>query len=244
MNASPDVPAGALEPLVPAREKDDRSTLGRRQFIGHLGLWLPVLLLNIDRWRPTAGLERGKLLSSVSAYYYTGGVAAFVGTLITLAVFLLTYRGYDNKYGRCDRVASRIAGAAAAAVAFFPTGAPGNLAAPSWWTPLSGKIHFFSAGVLFTAFIVFSVFLFPKSKAGKGERLPWCKRARNGIHVFCGVAMLACIIWVGIAHSRGATIFWPEALALEFFAISWLVKGRADRTVAAAGKRALHYVRR
>ncbi len=35
----------------------------------------------------------------------------------------------------------------------------------------------------------------------------------------------------------------PEVLALEFFAISWLVKGRADWTARAAAEQARHYGR-
>ncbi|MFC1955918.1 hypothetical protein ACFLWZ_05265 [Chloroflexota bacterium] len=51
------------------------------------------------------------------------------------------------------------------------------------------------------------------------------------------------MLWAGIASFNGAPIFWPEALALEFFAVSWLVKGRADITAVAAGRRTLYYGR-
>jgi hypothetical protein len=61
------------------------------------------------------------------------------------------------------------------------------------------------------------------------------------IHIFCGAAMIACMVWAGIASINGAAIFWPEALALEFFAISWLVKGRADITIVAVSKQTLYY---
>jgi hypothetical protein len=171
-------------------------------------------------------------------------VAAFVGVLIALAVFLFTYQGYDNAYRRRDRVAAIVAGAAAALVAFFPTDAPGELSPPSWWTPRMGTMHYLSAGVLFAAFIFFSLFLFPKSKVGKGKALPLDKRVRNWIYVACGVAMVVCMLWVASALSAGASIFWPEALALEFFAVSWLAKGRADWTAVAAGRRSLQYGRR
>lgn len=233
----------ALEPLFPVPEPDDRSSHAYRQFIGGLGLVLPVLLWVIAGWRPTEGLPRWGLLSSVSAYYYTGSVAAFAGILITLAVFLFTYRGYKNKWGRRDRVAAIIAGGAAVLVAFFPTRVPGNLPAPSWWTQRTQTIHYFSAVVLFGAFIFFCLFLFPKSKGKEGEPLSPDKRARNRIYVSCGVAMVVCILWAGSALFTGAPIFWPEALALEFFAVSWLVKGRVDRTAVAAGRRTLHYGR-
>ncbi|MFC1981622.1 hypothetical protein ACFLVN_05225, partial [Chloroflexota bacterium] len=211
--------------------------------IGYLGLILPALLWLIAGWRTMEGLQPWKPLASVSAYYYTGAVSAFAGILVALALFLFSYRGYDNAYHRRDRIAAIIAGVAAVLVAFFPTGAPGDLKALSWWTPLIGGIHYFSAVVLFGAFIFFSIFLFRRSKVKRGESLPRGKRFRNVIHIFCGVAMLACMLWAGIATVTGATIFWPEAFALEFFAVSWLTKGRADITVVAAGKRTLYYGR-
>jgi len=49
---------------------------------------LPLLLWVIAGWRPTTGVQPWELMSSVSAYYYTGAVAAFVGILVSLAVFL------------------------------------------------------------------------------------------------------------------------------------------------------------
>lgn len=238
--SSPDsVPAFA--PLFSAGEPDDLSSHAYRQLIGSLGLVLPLLLWLIGGLRPTEGLPRWELLGSVSAYYYTGSVAAFVGVLVALGVFLFTYRGYNNEYRRRDRVAAIIAGGAAVLVAFFPTAAPNGLAAPSWWTPRTGAIHYVAAVVLFCAFIYFSLFLFPKSRVGAGAPLPPDKRFRNGIYIVCGIAMVGCILWAAGASLSGEAIFWPEALALEFFAVSWLFKGRVDRTAVAAGHRALHY---
>lgn len=240
---SPPTSVRALEALFPTPEADDLSSHSHRQFIGCLGMALPVLLWLLAGWRPTKGLPRWEPLSSVSAYYYTGSVAAFVGILITLAVFLFTYRGYKNEYRRRDRIAAIIAGGSAVMVALFPTDAPGDLSVPFWWTPRTGTIHYISAIVLFSAFIFFSLFLFPQSKVKKAEPLPRDKRMRNWIYIFCGAVMVVCMLWAGIALFKGAPIFWPEALALEFFAVSWLVKGRVIRTAVVAGRRTLHYGR-
>jgi len=38
--------------------------------------------------------------------------------------------------------------------------------------------------------------------------------------------------WAGIAGVKGQPIFWPESLALVFFAASWLIKGEAPTTIA------------
>ena len=75
------------------RESDDLALAGNahRQLIGYVGLLLPVLLWLITGWRPIDGLQPWKPLTSVSAYYYTGAVAAFTGMLVVLALFLFSY---------------------------------------------------------------------------------------------------------------------------------------------------------
>jgi hypothetical protein len=233
----------APEPLFATAESDDRSTHAYRQLIGSLGFVFPFVLWLIAGLRPIRELTPWELLSSVSSYYYTGSIAVFVGILVALGVFLLTYRGYDNKYGRHDRIASIVAGTAAILVAFFPTKAPIDSLAPSWWTSGTGMIHYISAVVLFCSFSFFSLFLFTKTKQVAGEPLPRDKRLRNRIYIFCGILMVGCIVWAGIASFMDAPIFLPEALALESFAVSWLTKGRADRTAVSVARRTLYYGR-
>jgi hypothetical protein len=233
-----------LEPLFATSEPDDLSSHRYRLLIGVLGLMLPILLWVIGGWRPIEGAQRWKLLSSVSAYYYSGAVVVFVGILVALGVFLVTYRGYNNEYNRLDRLAAIIAGVAAIGVAFFPTEAPLGVPKPSWWTPKTGTIHYFCAFMLFSAFIFFSAFLFPKSRVRRGGPLPSNKRKRNFFYRLFGGAMLVCMILILIIRKfTEGSIFWPEAIALEFFAASWLLKGRADWTLARVGMRALHYGR-
>ena len=234
--------APASEPFFAAGEPDDRSSYAHRLLIGTLGLVLPVLLWVTAAWRPMAELGRWTPLGSVSAYYHSGAVAVFVGILIALAVYLFTYRGYANAYGRRDRIAAAVAGSAAVLVAFFPTRATDGLPPPSWWAPWMGTVHYLAAIVLFGSFIFFSLVQFPKSGPG-GKPLPPDKRRRNRIYRACGVTMVGCVAWAGSALFTGAPIFWPEVLALEFFAISWLVKGRADRTATAIGRRTLRALR-
>ncbi len=225
-----------FDSLSALQQRDDLSSHLHRQLIGWVAFALPFVLLIIAGWRPTAGLQQRRLLDSISAYYYTGAVAAFVGSLVALAAFLVTYRGYDNEHKRYDRIAAIVASGAAIGVAFFPTGAPDGLVPPSWWTDQTRMIHYISAVLLFGTLIFFSLFLFPKSKVKKGDSLPLDKSVRNVFYRVCGVGMLSCMFWAGSSYFTGTSIFWPEAIALWFFAGSWLVKGRADWTV-------LHYGR-
>jgi len=96
---------------------------------------------------------------------------------------------------------------------------------------------------MFGAFIFFSIYLFPKSKTKEGEPVHLGKRVRNFFYISCGLVMLVCMLWAGSAYFTKAPIFWPETIALVFFAMSWLVKGRADWTLVIVGKRVRHYGR-
>jgi succinate dehydrogenase/fumarate reductase cytochrome b subunit len=214
-----------------SHERDDLSDNSHRQLIGYIGLGLPIILVLLAAIRPTTNLPRWGILDSVSAYYYTGAVAAFVGMLVALALFLLTYRGYRNKYHWVDRVAGITAGCAAIGVAFFPTEAPKGVPALAWWSKPVGVTHYVSAVVLFAMFALFSLWLF---RLGTSDHPPAGKRWRNRIYLTCGLAILVNMAWAAIAGARDKPIFLPESLALVAFAVSWLVKGRAHKTIAHA----------
>lgn len=228
--------------MVPAPDSnDDLSTYLQRQLIGYLGASLPLLIWWFAGNRPTSGLDHPwQPLSSISGYYYTSGIVAFVGVLSALAAFLSTYRGYNNPFGWLDRLAGTIAAFSAIMVACFPTDPPAGVTAPSWWTNGMGAFHNIAAAILFGSFIFFSLFLFTRSAS---DVIPPDKRARNRVYVVCGVAMTACVVWAWFAYRRGQSIFWAETLALEFFALSWLVKGRAGHTAIRVVARTVHYAR-
>jgi hypothetical protein len=212
-----------------ASRPDDLSDNAHRQLIGYIGLVLPFLLVLIAVTRD--GLQRWRNLESISAYYYTGAVAAFVGMLVALALFLFTYRGYANRYNWADRWAAKTAAIAALVVAFFPTKAPDGVPALSWWSPATGVLHHVAAVVLFTVFAVFALWLFRLTTPG--ERSDADKRRRNTLYLVCGVVIVVCIGWAGLNAHNDRPIFWPESIALVAFALSWLVKGYAARTLLA-----------
>lgn len=194
-----------------SRENALVSYLTLRRTVGVLGVGLPVVL---------AGLGFGLcactgLQPSISDYYALRSRDAFVGILFAIAWFLFAYRGYDRR----DDVAGDLACVFALGVALFPNSG----------TAWEAVVHFGSAAALFLTLSYFALFLFTKS----GGAPTAAKRLRNRVYRTCGVVMLACILLIGIYHSRlqdsviaaWKPVFWLESLALWAFGVSWFVKG-------------------
>lgn len=231
---------------IPSDDPLDRSTHGFRQLLGWLGILLPPACVAWSTVFPTTVIEAGQMvplshLGSVSAYYYTSGVAAFVGVLVSMGLFLFTYKGYDDKGGKWDFWLSTVIGVAAIGIAVFPTDPPHESLTRSWWHPWMGKAHYISAGSLFLLFLGFCWVLFPgkdwRLEAGELERRGWQRLTWVGriwkyrVYYGCGLVILVCLIWALILKSRGNSIFWPEWGALWFFGIAWLRAGQLQWTL-------------
>ena len=63
-----------------------------RKFIGYLGIAFPFVLAFGAMLFHGPGIE-----SSISSYYHTAVRDVFVGILFAIAVFLMSYKGYDRK---------------------------------------------------------------------------------------------------------------------------------------------------
>jgi hypothetical protein len=165
----------------------------------------------------------------MSAYYYTSSIALLEGSLAALAVCLVTYKGYPNKYRWADELAARVAAGAAVAIALFPTYPPNDKLKLLWWMEMFGKIHDWASVVMFTMFAVFCLWLFrltdqPKQDLSRGKR--W----RNHLYLVCGLTIVGSSLWVGVRLKSGnEQIFWQEALAIGAFSAAFLVKGGAFR---------------
>ena len=207
----------------------DLSQRLHRLLIGFLGFFLPVLLYLVAGLRPTTGLAPWELLPSVSAYYYTGASGFFVGVLFALSLFLFAYPGYKGVLA--DQLVACLGGVGALGVCLFPTAAPEGGSEPSWWTPELRTIHYVSAVLLFSAFILFSVWLFRKSNIPNPQDRPLEKRTRDAVCLGCGMVMIGAVLWTASSFFTHSPIFWPEAIAIVAFAISWLVKGEVHAPV-------------
>jgi dolichyl-phosphate-mannose--protein O-mannosyl transferase len=187
-----------------------------RRAIGYIGIGLPFALA-LGEW-----LTQGSgIQESVSAYYYTDMRNLLVGSLCAIAVFLMTYRGFDNR----DLVAGRLACAFAIGVAFFPTTPPGSA------VTLTGALHLTSATLLFLTLAFFCWFLFTETDPRR--RPTPQKLQRNKVYRACAIAIVVCIALVAVIKlSRLGTslaylspVFWLEAAAILSFGASWLIKG-------------------
>jgi hypothetical protein len=193
---------------------------------------MPLLLPLIAGLRPNDPAHRWQLLGSISAYYYTGAVAAFVGLLIALALYLFAYQGFRNEYQWIDKLFAKLAAVAAVGVAAFPASPPEGMK-PLWWTTTMVIAHYASAVVLFLVFAVFCFWLFrltdPRRPLDSDK--PW----RNRFYFGCGVLIVVGLAWAGYSGivNKGP-VLGPESLMLVAFAASWLVKGSIHKTIAEA----------
>ncbi len=182
--------------------------LSLRRWIGYVGISLPWLVVLLA-WR---------FQPSISDFYYTGSRNWFVGSLFTIGAFLCSYYGYDRR----DRIMSVIAGICAFGVSLFPT--------DSGTTTVVGGTHYVFAASLFLILAWFSLCQFTKTSH---LSLTDEKRKRNVIYQACGYAIVGALSLILVGKVTGLSlkfananpVFWLEALALEAFGFSWMVKG-------------------
>ena len=205
-------------------------TTGRA--IAFLGLFLPTSMLV---WSLLTG---SSIRGSLSEYYYTPVRDLMVGTLIAMAVFLWSYRGFSDRDDdlRYDRRVGKVASVAAVVIAFSPI-TPRNddrctLVQCIIGPGPSAFVHSIGAAVFFMCLAVFCLILLPRSvvrSAGAARRVR--------IYLVSGWIIVANIVFIGVwqflpdemifalGHLR--PIFWAEAAAIVAFSFAWIVRGKA-----------------
>ncbi len=161
----------------------------------------------------------------MSAYYYTRMGDVFVGSLFAIAVFLMTYQGWDWR----DNLAGDIAGISAIGVALFPV-AP-ELENLTTTQMVCDLLHAMFAALFFFALAYFCLVLFKKFSPDQPPTA--AKIKRNKVYSVCGYAIVICVVLIGIQYglmhlgwqAELKFVFWLEALAIVAFGVSWFVKG-------------------
>ena len=188
-----------------------------QKLIGVLGMGLaPILIIG------TFLTDHSKIiLPSVSAYYYSGMRDELVGIICGIAFFLSCYHGP----WWVDSLLSKVAATAAFGIAFFATSATDDK------SDILSKLHYISAGIFFAVLASMSLFLFTRTHpSGHMTRQ---KKRRNKIYRVCGILIVVAALAIPICQRDGIRehirFLHPtlvlEAIALEAFGFSWLVKG-------------------
>ena len=136
-------------------------------------------------------LNKPGIQSSISSYYYTPMRDVFVGTMCAIAVFMMSYKGYERK----DGLAGVLACIFGVCVAFFPTTPDSD---PTSRQKLVGYIHLISAALYFLTLAYFSLVLF--TKTDKSKVCTRRKLQRNTVYKICGYSMLLSLCLIVVLH--------------------------------------------
>ena len=204
-----------LMPGVKTPAKNDQivSYYALRILIGAAGILLPLLLI-IGNLIANNSLQ---IEFSVSDYYDNSTAGdILVGVLFVLGFFLMTYKGYD----KTDSRVANLGCVFALGVALFPTTSTNQIV---------HIMHFVFALLLFTVFIVFSMYLFRKTDTNTVYTKQ--KDKRNKVYLACGIIMILCIagiaigmLWLEKLSTTYHLVFWFELVAFIAFGVSWVVK--------------------
>ncbi|HUI64198.1 MAG TPA: DUF998 domain-containing protein [Bacteroidota bacterium] len=201
------------------------SHLAMRRLIGVLGISLPFIVI-------LGGFIQGgsDLQGSISGYYYTNMRDCLVGILSGVALFLLSYRGYEL----IDDIVANLSGVFALGMIIFPTAMfSGKVVRVGMFLiadNISEKIHIIFGTLFFLALSFNSLFLFTRRHPGvMGKE----KRRRNVIYRSCGIVMILAIVCItiytlflnGTYFAAMNPVLILESVALLAFGVSWLVKG-------------------
>jgi len=202
------------------------SYLSLRRLIGILGMLLPFICV-------FGGLVFSDLpiRSSISSYYHTNMRDFFVGLLVGVSLFLMTYKGYE----KIDNIVTGIIGLAGFGIAIFPCLKSIASTEPVGIFQLnpviSNSIHLICAFTFFFLLAINSIFLFTLTKS-KNIPITKDKKIRNYIYVSCGIVILLSLAvllirsLVSVEVENDKTLLVFETIMLLAFGISWLVKGK------------------
>lgn len=204
-----------------------------RRAIGYLGVLLPVMLVGLSLF----GFFQTEIQPSISDYYYTNLREIFTGTLCAVGLFLIRYKGKENKDNasiwKNDELLTNIAGIMAIGVAFIPVNPvlePQKIYTliPYNWSWL-GYIHYGFAAGLFGIFSLLALNVFTLGQR-QSENIPVSKLNENYIYQFCGIGILVCMFLVPVSQFFEVFAYSTlvlEAIILFLFGAAWLIKGRA-----------------
>ena len=184
------------------------NTIRLRTLIGWLGMLLPWIVV----------LLIGYIPPSISATWYTNACTVFMIVLGSASMLLISYKGYE----KIDDILLTCSGIAGLGICLFPcsiSSVVGEVGTFLIDRDISNTIHFVCAIIFFGLLAYNSFFLFTKGAGEMTKR----KNIRKIIYRICGVGMLASFLIMFLPSFR-IQVWLTEAIALFFFAISFLTK--------------------
>lgn len=209
-----------------------------RKGVGLCGATIPFLCLGLSL------IHCGKILPSISHYYYTIVGDAFVGILFALGLFLFLYKSVFKieKLRRRENWLTNISGALAIIVAFIPTDPKEG---DCYYISLTngyaqtfgflGNLHLPSAGIMLLIFGIIAWKYFPLNWETGAVDSPNKKTYRTcAVFIFSALAVLV-LYFADSKFFNGKYLSWLEKIRIVFmmecvavlaFAVSWLEKGK------------------
>jgi cytochrome bd-type quinol oxidase subunit 2 len=203
-----------------------------RRLLGYLGFLLPFLLI-VGSILPMVEMK-----PSISDFYHTVLRDLFVGVLITMGVFLVSYQGYERKKGEpfSDNILATVAGIMAFGVALFPNETQDQAEVTLTQTVLgleyASLAHYICAIIFLFCLGAFCFVRFAQTT----------DLSRRKTYTRCGwiiVAAAAGAVTFSVVKLSGAQpyksyvddwslVFWAETIAVWSFSYAWLIKGHFD----------------
>ena len=196
------------------------NTIRLRVIIGCLGMLLPWIVVALIGYFP----------NSISATWYTNACTPFMIILGWASGTLICYKGYET----IDDVILTCSGIAGFGICLFPCAIANssNIVGPFLIDKgLSNTIHIICAVIFFALLAYNSLFLFTKSSGEMTKK----KKIRNVIYIICGIGMLASFAILLLPYFS-IKVWLTEAVALFFFAISFLTKANVCPLLFCDGK--------
>lgn len=203
-----------------------------RRLLGYLGFLLPMLLI-VGVFLPVVDMK-----PSISDFYHTVLRDLFVGVLITMGVFLVSYQGYERKEGEpfSDNVLATVAGIMAFGVALFPNETADQIEVTFAQTIMGLKYtslaHYVCAIVFLFCLGAFCFVRFAQtsnlSRRKTYTRCGWIIVASAVFAVGFSVVKLSGVEPYKSYVDDYALVFWAETIAVWSFSYAWLIKGHFD----------------
>jgi cytochrome bd-type quinol oxidase subunit 2 len=203
-----------------------------RRLLGYLGFLLPLLLI-VGAVLPVVDMK-----PSISDFYHTVLRDLFVGVLIAMGVFFVSYQGYERRKGEpfSDNVLATIAGIMAFGVALFPNEAHGQAEVTLTQTAMgleyASLAHYICAIIFLFCLGAFCFVRFAQttnlSRRKTYIRCGWIIVAAAAFAVAFSVVKLSGVQPYKSYVDDWSLVFWAETIAVWAFSYAWLIKGHFD----------------